>query len=119
MYIGLDFGTTNSGAAVFDGDRVRVFPLDSESRDPGVIRSVLYVTREQEVFVGQEAIDEYYRQNVGRPSRMARHYVGEVEVVASEMFYVRDVYVLVDELTPGRLLRSLNSCTARSSSASP
>jgi hypothetical chaperone protein len=114
MHIGLDFGTTNSGAAVFDGDRVHVFPLDSDSRDPGVIRSVLYITREQEVFVGQEAIDEYYRQNVGRPSRMARHYVGEVEVVASEMFYVRDVYVLVDELTPGRLLRSLKSGLATS-----
>jgi hypothetical chaperone protein len=114
MHIGLDFGTTNSGAAVFDGQRVRVFPLDPASRDPGVIRSVLYVTREQEVFVGQEAIDEYYRQNVGRPSRMARHYVGEVEVVASEMFYVRDVYVMVDELTPGRLLRSLKSGLATS-----
>ncbi|MFN2270643.1 MAG: Hsp70 family protein [Anaerolineae bacterium] len=114
MHIGLDFGTTNSGAAVFDGQRVRIFPLDPESRDPGVIRSVLYVTREQEVFVGQEAIDEYYRQNVGRPSRMARHYVGEIEVVASEMFFVRDVYVMVDELTPGRLLRSLKSGLATS-----
>jgi len=114
MHIGLDFGTTNSGVAAFDGQRVRIFPLDPGSRDPGVIRSVLYITREQEVFVGQEAIDEYYRQNVGRPSRMARHYVGEVEVVASEMFFVRDVYVMVDELTPGRLLRSLKSGLATS-----
>ena len=80
MHIGLDFGTTNSGAAVFDGKRVHVFPLDSASRDPGVVRSVLYITREQEVFVGQEAVDEYYRQNVGRPSRMVRQYVGEVEI---------------------------------------
>ena len=37
MRIGLDFGTTNSGAAVFDGRRVRVFPLD----DPAsVVRSL-------------------------------------------------------------------------------
>jgi hypothetical chaperone protein len=109
MRIGLDFGTTNSGAAVFDGQRVHVFPLDPAGRDPTVVRSVLYITREQEVFVGQEAVDTYYRQNIGRPSQMARRYVGEVEVVASEMFFVRDVYVLVDELTPGRLLRSLKS----------
>ena len=109
MRIGLDFGTTNSGAAVFDGRRVHVFPLDPGSRDPGVIRSVLYITREQEITIGQEAIDTYYRQNVGRASKMARRYVGEVEVVASEMFFVRDVYVLVDELTPGRMLRSLKS----------
>jgi hypothetical chaperone protein len=109
MHIGLDFGTTNSGAAVFDGQRVRVFPLDPESRDPGVIRSVLYITREQETTIGQEAIDTYYRQNVGRASKMVRRYVGEIEVVASEMFFVRDVYVLMDELMPGRLLRSLKS----------
>jgi hypothetical chaperone protein len=120
MHIGLDFGTTNSGAAAFDGQRVRVFPLDPASRDPGVIRSVLYITREQEVFVGQEAVDEYYRQNIGRPSRMVRQYVGEVEITMGDVgsvkgypvgpaTFVRDVYVLVDELTPGRLLRSLKS----------
>jgi len=120
MHIGLDFGTTNSGAAAFDGQRVRVFPLDPASRDPGVVRSVLYITREQEVFVGQEAVDEYYRQNIGRPSRMVRQYVGEVEITMGDVgsvkghpvgpaTFVRDVYVLVDELTPGRLLRSLKS----------
>jgi hypothetical chaperone protein len=113
MRIGIDFGTTNSGAAVFDGQRVRVFPLDPDSRDPGVIRSVLYITREQETFAGQDAIDTYYRQNVGRPSRMARHYVGEIEMTAAEIgTFVKDVYVLVDELTPGRLLRSLKSALA-------
>jgi hypothetical chaperone protein len=120
MHIGFDFGTTNSGAAAFDGRRVRVFPLDPASRDPGVARSVLYITREQEVFVGQEAVDEYYRQNVGRPSKMVRQYVGEVEITMGDVgsvkgypvgpaTFVRDVYVLVDELTPGRLLRSLKS----------
>jgi hypothetical chaperone protein len=110
MRIGLDFGTTNSGAALFDGQRVRVFPLDPASRDPGVIRSVLYITREQEVFVGQQAVDTYYLQNVGRPSRMARRYVGEIEMTAAEIgTFVKDVYVLVDELTPGRMLRSLKS----------
>jgi len=120
MRIGLDFGTTNSGAAVFDGERVHVFPLDPESRDPGVIRSVLYITREQEVFVGQEAVDTYYRQNIGRPSRMVRQYVGEVEITMGDVgsvkgypvgpaTFVKEVYILVDELTPGRMLRSLKS----------
>jgi hypothetical chaperone protein len=120
MRMGLDFGTTNSGAAVFDGQRVHVFPLDLASRDPAVVRSVLYITREQQVFIGQEAVDTYYRQNVGRPSRMVRQYVGEVEITMGDVgsvkgypvgpaTFVRDVYVLVDELTPGRLLRSLKS----------
>ena len=41
MRIGLDFGTTNSGAAVFDGQQVHVFPLDPANHDPTVIRSTL------------------------------------------------------------------------------
>ena len=45
MRIGLDFGTTNSGAAVYDGQRVHVFALDPFSHDPTVMRSTLYITR--------------------------------------------------------------------------
>jgi hypothetical chaperone protein len=110
LRIGLDFGTTNSGAAVFDGRQVHLFPLDPASHDPTVIRSTLYVTRDHQVFIGREAIDAYYRQNVGRPSRMVRQYVGEIEMTFAELpTFVKDVYVLVDELTPGRLLHSLKS----------
>jgi hypothetical chaperone protein len=110
MRIGIDFGTTNSGAAAFDGEGVHLFPVDPVGRDPAVIRSTLYITREQEVFIGQEAIDTYYRQNIGRPSRMVRQYVGEIEMTFAELpTIVRDVYVMVDELTPGRLLHSLKS----------
>ena len=115
MHIGLDFGTTNSGAAVFDGQQVHVLPLDPASHDPTVIRSTLYITRDHEVFIGREAIETYYRQNVGRPSKMVRRHVGEIEVTAAELpTFVRDVYVMVDELTPGRLLRSLKSGLATS-----
>jgi RNase H-fold protein (predicted Holliday junction resolvase) len=115
MHIGLDFGTTNSGAAVFDGQRVHVFPLDPASQDPTVVRSTLYVTRDHQVFVGKEAVDAYYRQNIGRPSKMVRQYIGEIEMTFAEIgTFVRDVYVLVDELTPGRLLRSLKSGLATS-----
>ena len=109
MRIGLDFGTTNSGAAAFDGHRLHIFPLDPASPAPTVARSTLYITRDQQSFVGQEAIDTYYRQNVGRPSRMVRQYVGEIEMTFAELpTMVKDVYVLVDELMPGRLLHSLN-----------
>ena len=120
MRIGLDFGTTNSGAAVFDGRHVHLFPLDPTSLDPAVMRSTLYITRDQQAFIGQEAIDTYYEQNVGRPSRMIRQAIGEIEVTFAEMgsvkgypvgpsTVIRDVYMLVDELTPGRMLHSLKS----------
>jgi hypothetical chaperone protein len=110
MRIGLDFGTTNSGAAVFDGRRVHLFPIDRPSHDPTVIRSTIYITRDHQVSIGQEAIETYYRQNTGRPSKMVRQYVGEIEMTFAEIgTFVKDVYVMVDELTPGRLLHSLKS----------
>jgi hypothetical chaperone protein len=125
LRIGLDFGTTNSGAAFFEGGQVHLFPLDPASHDPTVVRSTLYLTRDHELFIGQDAIDTYYRQNIGRPSRMARQYIGEIEVTmggygsvkgypAGPTTFVRDVYTLVDELTPGRMLRSLKSGLATS-----
>ena len=125
MRIGLDFGTTHCGAAVYDGKRVRVLPLDPASHDPTVIRSTLYITREHEITIGQEAVNTYYRQNTGRPSRMIRQYVGEIEMTVGEVgsvkgypvgpsTFVRDVYVMVDELTPGQLLRSLKSALSGS-----
>jgi hypothetical chaperone protein len=127
MHIGLDFGTTNSGAAVFDGQQVHVLPLErstepssrasrqsSISHDPTVIRSTMYITRDHKISIGREAVESYYRQNVGRPSKLVRQYIGEIEVTAADMSFIRDVYVLVDELTPGRLLRSLKSGLATS-----
>ena len=125
MRIGLDFGTTNSGAAVFDGERVHIFPLDPPDHDPTVIRSAVYITREHEISIGREAIAAYYRQNVGRPSKMVRQHVGEIEMTIGDVgsvkgypvgptTFTQDVYTLVDELTPGRLLHSLKSGLATS-----
>lgn len=120
MWIGVDFGTTNSGAAYFDGETVHHFALDSSSSDPAVMCSALYITREHEIVVGREAVERYYRENVGHPGRMVRKRVGEIEITQADVgsvkgyptgptTFVLDVYTLVDELTPGRLLRSLKS----------
>lgn len=114
MTIGVDFGTTNSGAAVVIDGQLRALAIDPQNSDPTIMRSLLYITREHEVFVGRAALDAYYEQNIGRPSRMVRQRVGEIEVTAADMAYIRDVYVMVDELAPGRLLRSLKSSLATS-----
>ncbi len=110
MRIGLDFGTTNSGAAFFDGRQVHLFPLDPAAAFPSVVRSVLYVQRDHRVLIGREAIDTYYRQNSGRPVKIVRQYVGQLEQVYSDgLQVIEDVFARIDELSPGRLLRSLKS----------
>jgi hypothetical chaperone protein len=110
MRLGIDFGTTNSGVGLFDGQRVRILPLDQQAKDAGVVRTLLYLTRDGQVHTGQAAINTYYEQNIGRARRLVPKVVGEIEVVAAEIpAHIRSVHIMVDELTPGRLFQSLKS----------
>jgi hypothetical chaperone protein len=107
--VGIDFGTSNSGVAVYDGQHVRLLPVDPQNVLPEVIKTVLYITREYRCTIGQEAVENYYRDNVNRQRRYVKQWAGEIDFYGGEMHYVRDVYVYVDELKPGRLLQYLKT----------
>ncbi len=109
--IGMDFGTTNSGMAFYDAEtgRVRLLPLDPASANPQVARTALYLTNHQELVIGRQAVERFLAENTGRPVRMERVWVGEIEVRAEDMYYVTDVYVFTDVLSPGRLFLSIKS----------
>ena len=113
LKVGLDFGTSNSGVAIYDGGRVHLLPVDPQNILPEVIKSVLYVTREYRPMIGQEAVEAYYRDNIDRQRRFVKQWVGEIDYVGAEMHYVRDIYVYVDELQPGRLLQYLKTALRR------
>jgi len=107
--VGVDFGTSNSGVAVYDGQRVKLLPVDAKNVLPEVIKTVLYITRDYRPSIGQEAVETYYRDNVNRQRRYVKQWAGEIDVRAADMHYVRDIYVYVDELKPGRLLQYLKT----------
>ncbi len=107
--VGIDFGTSNSGVAVYDGQRVRLLPVDPKNVIPEVIKTVLYITRDYRPSIGQEAVEHYYRDNVNRQRRFVKQWAGEIDVYGADMHYVRDIYVYVDELKPGRLLQYLKT----------
>ncbi len=109
MIIGMDFGTTNSGMAVYDGHTVNILPLDPTNRNPRVLRTAMYITKEQGVFIGREAIDRYYEHNLGRVVKTRKVWIGEIELFADEKFYIIDAYAWVDVSEPGRLLLSVKS----------
>ncbi|MFZ0543806.1 MAG: Hsp70 family protein, partial [Candidatus Promineifilaceae bacterium] len=109
MIPGMDFGTTNSGMAVYDGRQVKLLPLDPENANPNVARTSLYITNDQTIFIGREAVNRYFSDNVGRPVKLKKVWVGEVEVYGADMFYVTDVYAWVDVLSPGRLFLSIKT----------
>jgi hypothetical chaperone protein len=107
--VGIDFGTSNSGVAIYDGQRVQLLPVDPKNVLPEVIKTVLYITRDYRPSIGQEAVETYYRDNVNRQRRYVKQWAGEIDVRGADMYYVRDIYVYVDELKPGRLLQYLKT----------
>ncbi len=114
--IGIDFGTSNSSIAVFDGARARLLPIDPLSRDPRVMRSLLYIRRGGDVLAGQQALDVYRQENTGREVKLERVWIGEVELTYAEIgTFIRDVYALVDTNAPGRLFQSLKRFLAHTS----
>jgi len=114
IQVGLDFGTSNSGVAVSDGKQVRVLPIDRKNLLPEVVKTILYITRDNQVYIGQEAVELYYKHNVNRLRRYVKKWAGEVEFTGGDMFYVTDVFTYEDELRPGRLLQYLKTALRRS-----
>lgn len=117
LKVGLDFGTSNSGVAVYDGYRVRMLPIDHSNVAPEVIKTILYITRDYKTFIGQEAVELYYRHNVNRLRRYVKKWAGEIDYRGSDMHYVRDIYVYEDELRPGRLLQYLKTALRKTGRA--
>jgi len=116
--VGLDFGTSNSGVAISDGDNVRLLPLDPGGAIPEVVKTILYVTRDHRTYIGQEAIELYYQHNINRVRRYEKRWAGAIRVLASEVDYMHDVFVDVDVLKPGRLLQYLKTALRKSGGSS-
>jgi len=115
LKVGIDFGTSNSGVAVYDGQHVRLLPVDPKNVLPEVIKTVLYITREYRCYLGQEAVEAYYSDNVNRQRRFVKQWAGEIDYHGADMHYVRDIFVYVDELKPGRLLQYLKTALRKES----
>jgi hypothetical chaperone protein len=109
MIIGMDFGTTNSGMAVYDGRAVNVLPLDPSNRNPRVARTALYITNDHSLTIGRGAVDQYFAQNIGRAVKMQKVWLGELEVYGADMYYVTDAYAWIDVYSPGRLFLSIKT----------
>ncbi len=110
MRVGLDFGTTNSSAAIYDGQQLRLLPLDQVSTSTSILRSTLFMTREGAAYIGREAINRFTESNVGREIEYEWKYIGDAEVTFAELGTMQQaLYVKVDANAPGRLFQSLKT----------
>lgn len=72
--VGIDFGTTNSAAALFDGQTLRLIQLESTD---AIMPSAMYIDRPLQTQTGQRAIDQYIADNTGRTVELIPEVVGE------------------------------------------
>ena len=72
--IGVDFGTSNSAVAIYDGERIHLVSLESNNI---TMPSASYIDRQFQVCTGQAAIDTYIRNNMGRKVELGVEVLGE------------------------------------------
>jgi hypothetical chaperone protein len=109
LKVGIDFGTSNSGVAIYRNGKVHILPIDNRNVVPEVVKTILYITRDYKHFIGQQAVEIYFKQNINRQRRFVKKWSGEIDYTGSDMHYVRDIYIYVDELQPGRLLQYIKT----------
>lgn len=71
--IGIDFGTSNSVAALFDGKRVHIVDFGGGKRS---LPSACYLDTRLLAITGQEALDAYIEDNIGRRVELAAVPIG-------------------------------------------
>jgi hypothetical chaperone protein len=77
--VGIDFGTSNSAAAMFDGEQVMLVKLAEQS---AIMPSANYVNRDFVTSTGQKAIDDYIKGNQGRKVELSVEVLGEARTCA-------------------------------------
>ena len=108
MRFGLDFGTSNTSLAVFDGQSSRVVPIDVVSGE--TMPTVLYIRRDGTPIVGRPAIDAYLEDNRTRgPLKREVQLLG-VRLPSTDWTHKSlEAYILTDTSSPGRLFQALKT----------
>lgn len=117
MKLGIDFGTTHTTAAVYLDGTVQFVKLDSAEN---LLRSMIYITREQEIVLGRAGVQRYLAENTGRMVITREKAVGTVENWVARMSrgplepdgpiqLIYDVIIDEDISSPGRLIQSIKT----------
>jgi hypothetical chaperone protein len=126
FHCGIDFGTSNSSAAVALDSGVEVVTLDPINDSPKSLPSLLYISSENEETVGRGAADTFIARNVDREVivkqiELGVHIAGYVggegdneygavqRKDGDDMVEARSAKALVEVNSPGRLFQSLKT----------
>jgi len=114
MHVGIDFGTTNSSVAHFDGETLRPMQLDPGNENENVLPSLIYIKRNFKTLLGSQAAAAYLQHETGRRPIWEERYMGALHMIvggpgSSPIEYMHDIYDMVDIAAKGRLLQSVKT----------
>ncbi|HEV8670012.1 MAG TPA: Hsp70 family protein [Candidatus Limnocylindria bacterium] len=108
MRFGLDFGTSNTSLAVWDGERSTVLPIDPLAG--AAMPTVLYVRRDGSSLVGRAAIEAYLSDNRERgPIKREFKPLGIRLESSNPRQKTVEAQILTDTSSPGRLFQALKT----------
>ena len=114
--LGIDFGTSNSAVAWFDGNEVVLLELDGSN---SIMPTALHLNRELSTTVGQSAVEKYIDENRDRIVELTPEIIAKSSMVTNTAessnpasqadISSTDVYgqPWVDRGMPGRLFRGI------------
>jgi hypothetical chaperone protein len=120
MRLGIDFGTTNSSAAHYDGRTLRPVRLDPNNENPNILPSLIWIDRDHSVRLGSSAATEYLDKETGRRTVWSRQALEAIEIIVAgavvkglgdsgPIHYWHDVHIVTDVNANGRLLQSVKT----------
>ena len=114
MRVGIDFGTTNSAVAHYDGVTLSPVEIDPGNDNARVLPSLIYIKRDHEISLGSAAGAEYLEQETGRRPVWERRHMGAIEIIvggsgSGPIQYMHDIFDQVDIAANGRLLQSVKT----------
>jgi hypothetical chaperone protein len=108
MRFGLDFGTSNTSVAVWDGERSTVLPIDPLAG--AAMPTVLYVRRDGSSLVGRRAIEAYLSDNRERgPIKREYKPLGIRLESSNPRQKTVETVIYADASSPGRLFQALKT----------
>lgn len=133
--VGVDFGTSNSAAATFDGEHLTLLPLEDDptsadllargtEHDAAIMPSATYIDRELQTRTGREAVRRYIADNTRRKVELVPEVVGRATLAVGQAALgsrnpgetlTTDVYgdAVVDVGMQGRLFRGAKRLLGR------
>ena len=80
--VGIDYGTSNSAAAIFDGSKVHLVQLERHSV---IMPSATYIDKDFQISTGQGAINHYIESNTGRTVELSAEILGESRTTTGQV----------------------------------